>query len=277
MFDGREMFDGEHIARCGRAWLLNEMTRGDPIRGGWSSDAVRDALDLCRASKSCRSECSVNVDMTAYKAAFMHHHHKGRRQPRAAYSMGLIWWWARLGSRARSLVDVNALAHTRPSRMPPSGSAASPPNAQIADFPDPDFRSWVRVRRRRIATCHAAGRKARGSHNQALGSYVGISGNTPAGHTFFCPRSRREPLKRRKTTLCRNFRERSGWPHVLLSTGSSRALQAPEDHMRKDRWNINILGSCHLLRNTVHRSPSKVPALRHHGLQPSDPVAERQR
>ena len=82
----------------GRAHLLFEMLHGDSIRGGWKNNTVREALDLCLACKGCRTECPMNVDMATYKAEFLSHYYQGRLRPRHAYSMGLIYWWARLAS-----------------------------------------------------------------------------------------------------------------------------------------------------------------------------------
>ncbi|MGH2487413.1 MAG: FAD-linked oxidase C-terminal domain-containing protein, partial [Ktedonobacterales bacterium] len=93
----------------GRAHLLHEMLTGDVIRDGWRDDSVREALDLCLACKGCKKECPVNVDMATYKAEFYSHYYQGRLRPIAAYSMGLIYWWARLASRAPRL--VNAVTH----------------------------------------------------------------------------------------------------------------------------------------------------------------------
>jgi FAD/FMN-containing dehydrogenase/Fe-S oxidoreductase len=93
----------------GRAHLLFEMLHGDSIRGGWKNNTVREALDLCLACKGCRTECPMNVDMATYKAEFLSHHYQGRLRPRHAYSMGLIYWWARLASLAPDL--VNLLTH----------------------------------------------------------------------------------------------------------------------------------------------------------------------
>ncbi|ABD11357.1 FAD/FMN-dependent dehydrogenase [Frankia casuarinae] len=100
----------EHSTR-GRARLLFEMLAGhpdSPIRDGWRSTAVRDALDLCLACKGCKSDCPVNVDMATYKAEFLAHHYAGRIRPLAHYSMG----WLPLAARLASLAPrtVNALA-----------------------------------------------------------------------------------------------------------------------------------------------------------------------
>jgi FAD/FMN-containing dehydrogenase/Fe-S oxidoreductase len=98
----------EEDSTRGRARMLFELMRGDELRG-WRDDAVADALDLCLACKGCKTECPLNVDMATYKAEFLAHHYRGRLRPRVAYSMGLIYWWARAGSHLPRI--VNALAH----------------------------------------------------------------------------------------------------------------------------------------------------------------------
>ena len=95
----------EHSTR-GRARLLFEMLHGDPLEDGWHSDAVHEALDLCLACKGCKGDCPVNVDMATYKAEFLSHYYEGRLRPRHAYSMGLIYWWARLASLAPRAVNL---------------------------------------------------------------------------------------------------------------------------------------------------------------------------
>jgi FAD/FMN-containing dehydrogenase/Fe-S oxidoreductase len=87
----------KHSTR-GRAHLLFEMLQGDPLRRTWRSKPVREALDLCLACKGCKGECPVNVDLATYKAEFLAHYYKRRIRPIAAFTMGLIYWWARLAS-----------------------------------------------------------------------------------------------------------------------------------------------------------------------------------
>ena len=98
----------EEDSTRGRARMLFEMLSGDEL-DGWRDDHVADALDLCLACKACKNECPVNVDMATYKAEFLSHHYARRLRPRTAYAMGLIYWWARLGSKAPRL--VNAVSH----------------------------------------------------------------------------------------------------------------------------------------------------------------------
>lgn len=94
----------KHSTR-GRARLLFEMVKGDPLERGWRDESVKEALDLCLACKGCKRDCPVNVDMATLKAEFMSHYFKGRLRPRAAYSMGLIWWWSRIASHIPRLTN----------------------------------------------------------------------------------------------------------------------------------------------------------------------------
>ncbi|HSU05804.1 MAG TPA: FAD-linked oxidase C-terminal domain-containing protein, partial [Acetobacteraceae bacterium] len=89
----------------GRARLLFEMVRGDPLTRGWRDKHVAEALDLCLQCKGCKHDCPVNVDMATYKAEFLAHHYQGRLRPRNAYSMGLIWLWARAARLTPGLVN----------------------------------------------------------------------------------------------------------------------------------------------------------------------------
>ncbi len=95
----------ERHSTRGRARLLWEMLEGEALPNLWRSEAVREALDLCIACKSCKSDCPVQVDIATYKAEFMAHHYAGRLRPRAAYSMGLIHWWAHLARIAPGLAN----------------------------------------------------------------------------------------------------------------------------------------------------------------------------
>ena len=89
----------------GRARLLWEMLNGELRDQGWKSEPVKQALDLCLACKGCKGDCPVNVDMATYKAEFLSHYYQGRLRPRNAYSMGLIYWWARLAAFAPWLAN----------------------------------------------------------------------------------------------------------------------------------------------------------------------------
>ena len=135
----------EHCTR-GRARLLFEMLEGDPLEHGWRENAVRDALDLCLACKGCKSDCPVNVDMATYKAEFYSHYYERRLRPRHAYSMGLIYWWARLASLAPRAVNFAAHAPVLSSVAKAIGGIA--PERTIPSFADETFTAWFRRRPR---------------------------------------------------------------------------------------------------------------------------------
>ena len=98
----------QHVTR-GRAHMLFEMLRGDPLTDGWKNEQVREALDLCLSCKGCKGECPVRVDMATYKSEFLAHYYEGKIRPRMAYTMGMIYWTSRVASKMPSL--VNMLTH----------------------------------------------------------------------------------------------------------------------------------------------------------------------
>jgi FAD/FMN-containing dehydrogenase/Fe-S oxidoreductase len=131
----------------GRAHLLFEMLRGNPLGGGWKSEPVREALDLCLACKGCKSDCPVNVDMATYKAEFLSHYYEGRLRPRHAYSMGLIYWWARLASQMPRV--VNFFSQTPLVRDVVKWAAGVAPRREMPIFATQTFKAWFKSRRPR--------------------------------------------------------------------------------------------------------------------------------
>ena len=131
----------KHSTR-GRARLLFELLNGSELEGGWRNDDVAEALDLCLACKGCKGDCPVNVDMATYKAEFRAHHWAHRLRPRAAYSMGLIHWWAKLASRAPRLVNTLATMPVLSTVAKLAGGIA--PERSVPQFADQTFRDWWR-------------------------------------------------------------------------------------------------------------------------------------
>jgi len=128
----------EHATR-GRAHLLFEMIKGETLRDGWKSDAVRDALELCLSCKGCKSECPVHVDMATYKAEFLTHYYETHRRPRQAYAFGLIDRWARLASHAPGL--VNFLGSVAPFSTAAKALAGIHPARRLPRFARRSFQS----------------------------------------------------------------------------------------------------------------------------------------
>jgi FAD/FMN-containing dehydrogenase/Fe-S oxidoreductase len=128
----------------GRARLLFEMLRGDPLRGGWKDEHVKEALDLCLSCKACKRECPVSVDMAAYKSEFLSHYYAGRPRPRHAYAFGLIMYWARLAERAPGLVNV--VTHMPGLAEGAKWLAGMAPQRSIPAFAPRTFKQWFRAR-----------------------------------------------------------------------------------------------------------------------------------
>ncbi|HEY7487278.1 MAG TPA: FAD-linked oxidase C-terminal domain-containing protein [Streptosporangiaceae bacterium] len=135
----------EHSTR-GRARLLFEMLDGHgdgPIRDGWRSAVVHDALDLCLACKGCKTDCPADVDMATYKAEFLAHHYEGRqwRRPRAHLSMGWLPAVAQAVGRLRLAPIVNALTHT-PLLSRAATAAAGIENRELPLFAGETLQRW---------------------------------------------------------------------------------------------------------------------------------------
>ena len=125
----------EHSTR-GRARLLFEMMHGhddSPIKDGWRSTAVRDALDLCLACKGCKTDCPANVDMATYKAEFLAHHWAAARgggpapTSRWAGCRSSRGWWAGCGWPGWSTRSATHRACTGPGPWPQASSRGKCP------------------------------------------------------------------------------------------------------------------------------------------------------
>jgi FAD/FMN-containing dehydrogenase/Fe-S oxidoreductase len=133
----------EHSTR-GRAHLLFEMLQGQVLTDGWRNEHVKEALDLCLACKACKGDCPVNVDMATYKAEFLSHYYEGRLRPMSAYTMGLIFWWARLASRAPVLANI--LTQTPLLSTLAKAMIGVAPQRQLPVFASLTFKEWLRRR-----------------------------------------------------------------------------------------------------------------------------------
>jgi FAD/FMN-containing dehydrogenase/Fe-S oxidoreductase len=133
----------KHSTR-GRARMLNEMIRGDVVKGGWRDENVREALDLCLSCKGCKHDCPVQVDMATYKAEFLSHYYERRLRPRYAYTSGLIYWWARLASLMPSA--ANFFTQTPGLRSIAKALAGYSQKRRIPPFAPQTFKQWFAAR-----------------------------------------------------------------------------------------------------------------------------------
>jgi FAD/FMN-containing dehydrogenase/Fe-S oxidoreductase len=135
--------DEQHSTR-GRARILYEMLEGRVIKDGFRSQEVNEALDLCLSCKGCKTDCPVSVDMATYKAEFLSKHYKRRLRPRAAYSMGLIMFWARLASLAPGL--ANAITATPGLRSLFKRAGGVSTKRDVPPFARETFKHWFAAR-----------------------------------------------------------------------------------------------------------------------------------
>jgi FAD/FMN-containing dehydrogenase/Fe-S oxidoreductase len=142
----RVTLEEKHSTR-GRAHLLWEMMQGEVIRDGWKSEAVKQSLDLCLACKGCKTDCPVNVDMATYKAEFLSHYWEGRIRPLSAFSMGQVYWWARLGSRMPEVANFFTQSRNFRDIVKKLGGIAQA--RRIPRLAPQTFKSWFQARGRR--------------------------------------------------------------------------------------------------------------------------------
>ncbi|MFI5678992.1 FAD-binding and (Fe-S)-binding domain-containing protein [Streptomyces cellulosae] len=243
----------EHSTR-GRSRLLFEMLDGhgdSAIQGGWRSEAVRDALDLCLACKGCKKDCPADVDMATYKAEFLSHHYEGRpwRRPRAHLSMGWLPALAQAVGRARLGPVVNTLTHTPPLSKA-AVAMAGVEDREVPLFAGQTLRQWFTRRHERYGD-GAAG-DGGGSTRGAVRGTVLLWPDTFTNH--FHPHVGQAAVR---------LLEHAGWRVVLpdeplccgltwISTGQlsvaervlSRTVRHLADHVRSGGLVVGLEPSC---------------------------------
>jgi FAD/FMN-containing dehydrogenase/Fe-S oxidoreductase len=122
----------------GRARVLFEALNGN-LPGGFTDEAMHEALDLCLSCKSCKTECPAAVDMAMYKAEFLFHYHQQHRRPLIAHALGRINEWAALASHAPGL--VNSLSRSFLAR-PLKRALGIHPKRDLPRFAKQTFRAW---------------------------------------------------------------------------------------------------------------------------------------
>jgi FAD/FMN-containing dehydrogenase len=126
----------ERHSTRGRAQLLFEMLKGDPLTDGWHDEAVKESLELCLSCKGCTGGCPVQVDIPTYKAEFLSHYYGRRPRPPHHYVLGLLPWWGPIASRVPRA--SNALSRSSTARK----LAGLAPERDAPRFARRTFRSW---------------------------------------------------------------------------------------------------------------------------------------
>ena len=71
----------ENTTTRARANTLREFLTNSDQENPFNHREVYDSLDLCLSCKGCKSECPSNVDMSKYKAEFLHHWYQSHGIP----------------------------------------------------------------------------------------------------------------------------------------------------------------------------------------------------
>jgi FAD/FMN-containing dehydrogenase/Fe-S oxidoreductase len=83
----------EEKSTRGRANILREFLTRSGKANRFDHKEIYQVMDLCISCKACKSECPSNVDMTKFKAEFLHHYYRSHRVPMRTL---LIAWLPRL-------------------------------------------------------------------------------------------------------------------------------------------------------------------------------------
>jgi FAD/FMN-containing dehydrogenase/Fe-S oxidoreductase len=97
--------DEQHLTR-GRANTLRLALSGQLGPDALTSEAVRDAFDLCVSCKGCRRECPTGVDMAKMKIEFQHHWQRAHGLPLPARLVAHLPRWAPWAARVPWLANL---------------------------------------------------------------------------------------------------------------------------------------------------------------------------
>ena len=227
----------EQYSTRGRARLLWEMLAGALRKEGFQSNAVHEALDLCLSCKACKTECPVQVDMTAYKSEYLAQRYKGRPHPLHHYIFGFADQLARWGSLSPSL--TNAIL---------SGPLTSPLIKHIVG---------VAQERQMPQLARKSYRKARVAASET--SNVPRSAN---------PRNAEGPSARQRVVLWADTWNNYYHPQTLAAaesvlTQAGFQVQTTKDHICCGRalYDFGLLGTARsYLTNVLHRLAPEIDA-----------------
>lgn len=98
-----------------RANVLREfLTQNSNEREAWSSEEIKEALDLCLSCKGCKSECPSNVDVAIMKAEFTYQYNKINGVPFRSKLFGHVASLNKIGIKFPAVSNwINSLSFTK--------------------------------------------------------------------------------------------------------------------------------------------------------------------
>ena len=97
--------DEQHLTR-GRANTLRLALSGQLGEDGFTSEAMRDTLDLCVSCKGCKRDCPTGVDMARMKTEFLYHYRKKHGLSRKDKLIANLPRWAPWAARLPWLANL---------------------------------------------------------------------------------------------------------------------------------------------------------------------------
>jgi FAD/FMN-containing dehydrogenase/Fe-S oxidoreductase len=101
----RATLDEQHLTR-GRANSLRLAISGQLGPDAFTSDAMKETLDLCVSCKGCRRECPTGVDMAKMKIEFLHHYHARHGLPLKERLVAYLPRYAPLAARFGGVLNL---------------------------------------------------------------------------------------------------------------------------------------------------------------------------
>lgn len=90
----------------GRANALRAFLYEKPNKNRFNHPELKAVFDLCLSCKACASECPSNVDISAYKAEFLHQYYQHNKRPLSDYFFGFAGRLYRFGSHFPKISNV---------------------------------------------------------------------------------------------------------------------------------------------------------------------------
>ena len=129
----RATLDEQHLTR-GRANSLRLAISGQLGPDAFTSQEMKETLDLCVSCKGCRRECPTGVDMAKMKIEFLHHYHARHGLPLKERLVAFLPRYAPLAAKLGGVLNLRDRAAGRGGRFADPPELQRPPlDAALAD------------------------------------------------------------------------------------------------------------------------------------------------